>query len=98
MAFLGLVPAERSTGERVRRAGLTLAGGWLSIAAMTCRQSRPPPDARRSKASMLGVSKSSLLLTLCWRGESGANQSLKWDFWAGNYGSIPRRLWTMSEA
>jgi transposase len=26
MAFLGLVPAERSTGERVRRAGLTLAG------------------------------------------------------------------------
>ncbi len=26
MAFLGLVPSERSTGERVRRAGLTLAG------------------------------------------------------------------------
>jgi transposase len=26
MAFLGLVPTERSTGERVRRAGLTLAG------------------------------------------------------------------------
>jgi transposase len=26
MAFLGLVPAERSTGETVRRAGLTLAG------------------------------------------------------------------------
>lgn len=26
MAFLGLVPAERSTGERTRRAGLTLAG------------------------------------------------------------------------
>jgi transposase len=26
MAFLGLVPAERSTGERVRRAGLTLSG------------------------------------------------------------------------
>jgi transposase len=26
MAFLGLVPAERSPGERVRRAGLTLAG------------------------------------------------------------------------
>src|SRR5512147_1143431 len=28
MAFLGLVPTERSTGERVRRAGLTLAGNW----------------------------------------------------------------------
>jgi transposase len=26
MAFLGLVPSERSTGERVRRGGLTLAG------------------------------------------------------------------------
>ena len=26
MAFLGLVPAERSTGDNVRRAGLTLAG------------------------------------------------------------------------
>jgi transposase len=26
MAFLGLVPAERSTGEQVRRTGLTLAG------------------------------------------------------------------------
>jgi transposase len=26
MAFLGLVPSERSTGEDVRRAGLTLAG------------------------------------------------------------------------
>ena len=26
MAFLGLVPTERSTRERVRRAGLTLAG------------------------------------------------------------------------
>jgi len=26
MAFLGLVPSERSTGETVRRAGLTLAG------------------------------------------------------------------------
>jgi transposase len=26
MAFLGLVPSERSTGERVRRAGLTLTG------------------------------------------------------------------------
>ena len=26
MSFLGLVPSERSTGERVRRAGLTLAG------------------------------------------------------------------------
>src|SRR3984893_11292379 len=26
MAFLGLVPSERSTGERIRRAGLTLAG------------------------------------------------------------------------
>jgi transposase len=26
MAFLGLVPSERSTGERVRRAGLTWAG------------------------------------------------------------------------
>src|ERR1700758_2944820 len=26
MAFLGLVPSERSTGERVRHAGLTLAG------------------------------------------------------------------------
>src|ERR1700745_3502665 len=26
MAFLGLVPSERSTGERVRRAGLTLGG------------------------------------------------------------------------
>jgi transposase len=26
MAFLGLVPSERSTGERVCRAGLTLAG------------------------------------------------------------------------
>jgi transposase len=26
MAFLGLVPSERSTGERVRRAGLT----WLA--------------------------------------------------------------------
>src|SRR5262249_25970643 len=26
MAFLGLVPSDRSTGERVRRAGLTLAG------------------------------------------------------------------------
>ena len=26
MAFLGLVPTERSTGETVRRAGLTLAG------------------------------------------------------------------------
>ncbi len=26
MSFLGLVPAERSTGETVRRSGLTLAG------------------------------------------------------------------------
>jgi len=26
MAFLGLVPGERSTGETIRRAGLTLAG------------------------------------------------------------------------
>ena len=26
MAFLGLIPSERSTGESVRRAGLTLAG------------------------------------------------------------------------
>jgi transposase len=26
MAFLGLVPRERSTGDAVRRAGLTLAG------------------------------------------------------------------------
>src|SRR5215475_7855021 len=26
MAFLGLVPAERSTGDNVRRAGLTLSG------------------------------------------------------------------------
>src|SRR5947199_2963747 len=26
MAFLGLVPAERSTGDTVRRSGLTLAG------------------------------------------------------------------------
>ena len=26
MAFLGLVPAERSTGDTVRRKGLTLAG------------------------------------------------------------------------
>jgi|SRR6516165_9587746 len=26
-----------------------------------------------------------------WRGESGANQSLKWDFFGGNYASIPIR-------
>jgi len=26
MAFIGLVPSERSTGDNVRRAGLTLAG------------------------------------------------------------------------
>ena len=35
MAFLGLVPSERSTGDRVRRASLTLAGNkrarWVLI-------------------------------------------------------------------
>jgi transposase len=29
MAFLGLVPSERSTGERVRRAGLTYEAPYL---------------------------------------------------------------------
>jgi len=33
-----------------------------------------------------------------WRGESRANQSLKWVFRGlGNYRPIPRRLWMMSE-
>jgi hypothetical protein len=35
MAFLGLVPSERSTGETVRRAGLTLAGNRLTTAGCT---------------------------------------------------------------
>jgi transposase len=35
MAFLGLVPSERSTGETVRRAGLTLAG-----IVVVCRKGR----------------------------------------------------------
>jgi transposase len=39
------------------------------------------------------------IASLCWRGESRANQSLKWVFQGpGNYSPIPRRLWMMSEA
>jgi transposase len=52
MAFLGLVPAESSTGDTVRRKGLTLAGNHAPAA----RWSRPhgpiaiqPGSARRSE-------------------------------------------------
>jgi transposase len=34
MAFLGLVPAERSTGDNVRRAGLTLSGNQRARRAL----------------------------------------------------------------
>lgn len=44
MAFLGLVPAERSTGERVRRAGLTLAQSTRPAGA----------DRRRLELSLSG--------------------------------------------
>ena len=34
MAFLGLVPAESSTGDTIRRKGLTLAGNWRARRAL----------------------------------------------------------------
>ena len=54
MAFLGLVPAERSTGERVRRAGLTLAGNRrarrvLIEGAWTCRYPARVSDTLRHR-------------------------------------------------
>jgi transposase len=60
MAFLGLVPVERSTGEAVRRKGLTLAGNRrarraLIEAALSKRKStrdrREDFDARSGKSA-----------------------------------------------
>src|SRR4051794_8929086 len=62
MAFLGLVPGERSTGDTVRRSGLTLAGNRrarraLVEAAWTYRY--PPGSARPSGRVSRGCRKQS---------------------------------------
>jgi hypothetical protein len=69
-------------------------GALVESATVTLHLLRFAPD--RARGARTGTES---LQTLRWRGESGANQSLKWGFFGpGNYGSIPRRLWMMLEA
>src|ERR671927_1570898 len=51
MAFLGLVPSERSTGETVRRGGLTLAGNTPGPRALGGGGRRDPHPARVSETT-----------------------------------------------
>jgi transposase len=51
MGYLGLVPSEHSTGDRVRRSGITKAGNWRARRILVeCSWSyrHPPGSARRS--------------------------------------------------
>jgi hypothetical protein len=61
-------------------------------------QPRPRSSSRTRPHSLPVPRGTESLLTHRWRGESRANQSLKWVFRGlGNYRPIPRRLWMMSE-
>jgi len=70
MSFLGLVPAERSTGEAVRRAGLTLAGNRrarrvLIEGAWTYRY--PARVSETLRARLEGLPKS--VRDIAWKGQ-----------------------------
>jgi transposase len=70
MSFLGLVPSERSTGEAVRRAGLTLAGNRrarrvLIEGAWTYRY--PARVSETLRARLEGLPKS--VRDIAWKGQ-----------------------------
>jgi transposase len=99
MAFLGLVPAERSTGERVRRAGLTLAGNRRArrvlIEGLGATATRPA-SARLCELGSRGCRKLSAtspgrLRSACARGIAGSALSARRHLW-----SSPRSKWRRS--
>jgi hypothetical protein len=96
MAFLGLVPAERSTGDTVRRKGLTLAGNRrarraLIEAAWTYRY--PARVSETLRARLEGLPKS--VRDIAWKAQvrlcaryRRLSATVKWTRAAGPLGSV----------